>query len=247
MSQIRLFFISILFVVSTFATSAFALKSLPKSLTPSDQNRALEILGFGSASKILNNPYPLGGYMGIEMGLSTEFIPIEDLEGLGSGITERGEFNYYTLTLGKGLYYNIDTYLYFSPAVQGEDFQNFGAQVRWGFYEFGFFPLSLSAVLYGGGANFSNLINISTFGTDLIATVNMENVAIYTGVGSIRAVGTFVGGANGITASQETEQQDLVEVHTLFGINIALAKMFVAMEIDRYTDTVYSGKLGVRF
>jgi hypothetical protein len=230
-----------------FVSSAYAAKNLPKNLTPAEQNRTLEILGFGSASKILNNPYPLGGYSGIELGLSTEYIPVDDLATLGSGTTEHGEFNYYTLTLGKGLYYNVDTYVYFTPSVQGEDFQNFGAQVRWGFYEFKFFPLSLSAVLYGGGANFSNLINISTFGADLIATVNMDNVAIYAGGGSIRAVGKFIGGAAGITASQDTEEQDLVEVHSVFGINIGLAKMFIAMEIDRYTDTVYSGKLGFRF
>jgi hypothetical protein len=244
MFKVRLILISALIF---WGVGAFALKDLPRNLSAADQGRALEILGFGSASKILNNPYPLGGYKGIEVGITTEFIPIEDLSSLGNGATEHGEFNYYTLTLGKGLYYNIDTYLYFTPAVQGEDFQNFGAQVRWGFYEFAFFPLSFSAILYGGGANFSNLINISTFGADLVATVNMDNVAIYAGGGTIRAVGTFIGGPSGITADQETTQQDLLEAHTVFGINISLAKMFVAMEIDRYTDTVYSGKLGVRF
>ncbi len=234
-------------MIFAFATLAEAAMTLPKNLDNADQSRALEILGFGSASKILNNPYPLGGYMGIELGVSTEFIPLDDLQDLGSGTEDKGEFNYYTLTLGKGLFYNIDTYLYFTPSVQGENFQNFGAQLRWGFYEFNFFPLTLSAILYGGGANYSNLINISTFGTDILATVNMDNVAIYAGFGSIRAVGKFIGGANGITDDQETTEQDLVETHTVFGVSIGISKMFIAMEIDRYTDTVYSGKLGVRF
>lgn len=244
-----MFSLRLIFILAMMfsATTSFALKSLPRNLTVADQARALEILGFGSSSKILNNPYPLGGYQGIELGLTTEYIPLEDLSGLGDGTSEHGEFNYYTLTFGKGIYYNIDTYLYFAPSVQADEFQNFGAQVRWGFYEFGFFPLSLSAILYGGAANFSNLVNISTFGADLVATVTMDNVAIYAGGGSIRAVGKFIGGANGITADQVTREQTLSDVHSVFGINISLAKMFVAMEIDRYTDTVYSGKLGLRF
>lgn len=242
--QLRHFLFVLLFF---FAFQSYAIKDLPKNLSPADQSRALEILGFGSASKTLNNPYPMGGYQGVELGVSTEFIPLDDLSALGNGSSDKGEFNYYTLTFGKGLYYNVDAFLYFTPALQSDEFQNFGAQVRWGFYEFKFFPLTLSALLYGGGANFSNLINISTFGTDLLATVNIENVAIYAGVGSIRAVGKFIGNAGGITASGKTEERDLVETHTVFGINIGISKMFVAMEIDRYTDTVYSGKLGVRF
>lgn len=234
-------------ILILFAWNAQALKNLPKNLSVPDQARALEILGFGSASKILNNPYPMGGYQGVEVGLSTEFIPLDDLAVLGNGSSDRGEFNYYTLTFGKGLYYNVDAFVYFSPALQSDQFKNFGAQVRWGFYEFQFFPLTLSALVHGGGANFSNLINISTFGTDLLATVNIENVAIYTGFGSVRAVGKFIGGADGITADQQTLETDLVETHTVFGINVNIAKMFVAVEVDRYTDTVYGGKIGFRF
>ncbi|WP_157684611.1 hypothetical protein [Bdellovibrio bacteriovorus] len=244
MFSVRTIFI---FIALFLPMASEALDSLPRNLSQTDQGRALEILGFGSSSKILNNPYPLGGYKGLEIGLTTEFIPLEDLSVLGDGTKDKGEFNYYTLTLGKGIYYNFDTYVYFTPAVQGRDFQNFGAQVRWGFYEFSFFPLSLSTIVYGGAANFSNLVNISTFGGDLVATVTMDNVAIYAGGGTIRAVGKFIGGASGITDDQETREQSRNDVHSVFGINVAFAKVFFAMEVDRYTDTVYSGKLGVRF
>ncbi|HWU43177.1 MAG TPA: hypothetical protein VN132_07060, partial [Bdellovibrio sp.] len=175
---------------------------LPKGLSPSDQKRALEILGFGTASKILDNPYPLGGYTGFEVGLTSEFIPVEDLANLGNKTSDSGEFNYYTLTLGKGFYYNVDALLYFTPAIQSQKVQNFGGQLRWGFYEASFFPISFSAIIYAGGANFSNLINVTTTGLDLVATVAIDNVAIYFGEGRVRAQGTFIGGADGITASQ---------------------------------------------
>lgn len=220
---------------------------LPKNLTVSDQKRTLEILGLGTAAKVLGNPYPLGGYTGFEVGLSSEFIPIEDLANLGSKTTDSGEFNYYTLTIGKGLYYNIDTLLYFTPAIQTQKIQSFGGQIRWGFYEANFFPISFSTRVYAGGANFANLVNITTFGADLIATVAIDNVALYFGQGRLSAHGTFIGGNDGITLSKDTEKQNSQENHTLGGLSVSVAKFFVALEIDRYVDSVYSGKMGFRF
>jgi hypothetical protein len=229
------------------SATAFAKTTLPKNLDAADRERALEILGYGSSAKILGDPYPLGGYPGVEIGLSTEFISMEDLAALGSKSDDKGDFNFYTLTIGKGLYYNVDVLLYFSPPVQSESFQNYGAQLRWGFYEFSFFPLTLSTVLSGGGANFSNLINVYNMSLDLIGTVNIDNVALYFGGGRARSDGTFIGGANGITDNGETARLGIVHDHTVFGVNISLAKVFVALEIDRYADTTYAGKLGYRF
>ncbi|KYG62205.1 hypothetical protein [Bdellovibrio bacteriovorus] len=238
----RLIFILTFFTVCS-ATAAY---DLPKNLNSGDRIRALEILGFGSASKILDNPYPLGGYAGIEVGIASEYIPTEDLATLGSETTDTGEINYLTLTFGKGLYYNVDTHVYFTPAL-GDGIQTFGGQVRWGFYEASFFPLTLTAMISGGGANFSNLINVKTLGADVIASVAMDNVAIYFGGGRVRAIGTFIGGTDGITDDQNTVEEDIVENHTVFGINVDIAKFFLALQIDRYADSVYSGKLGYRF
>ncbi len=238
----------LLFVGLCFsAVLAKAASDLPRNLNSADQRRALEILGLGTASKVLDNPYPLGGYTGFEVGLTSEFIPMEDLSNLGSKTNDSGEFNYYTLTLGKGLYYNVDTLLYFTPAIQTQKVQSFGGQVRWGFYEASFFPISFSVRAYAGGANFSNLINVTTVGIDLLATVAIDNVALYFGEGRISAQGTFIGGADGITQSQNTEKQSSDENHVLAGINVNISKFFVALEIDRYVDSVYSGKLGFRF
>lgn len=241
--MVRYFF----FFLLMFSSSLQAATSLPRNLTENESKRALEILGFGSAGKILGNPYPLGGYKGIEIGLSSEFIPAEDLAALGSKTTEKGEINYYTLSFGKGIYYNLDTYLYFTPVLQSEKIQAFGGLLRWGFYEPAFFPLTLTAVLNMGGANFSNLVNVNTFEIDLIATVVLDNVAIYFGGGQSRAIGKFIGGPDGITSNQETVEHDIKEGHTLFGININFNKIFFAFEIDRYADSFYGGKLGYRF
>ncbi|WII73166.1 hypothetical protein QJS83_04675 [Bdellovibrio sp. 22V] len=223
---------------------AWAATDLPRNLSSSDRTRMLQILGMGSAAKTLDNPYPLGGYSGVEVGLSSQFIPAEDLASLGDKTNDKGEYNYYTLNFGKGLYYNIDTMVYFAPFSQSEEVQTFGGQIRWGFYEASFFPLTLTATVYGGGANFQNLLGVSTFGTDLLATVTMDNVAIYVGGGRVRAAGKFYGG---LTDTGETIEQDVVEDHTVFGINVDVAKMFIALQIDRYVDSMYSGKIGFRF
>lgn len=100
------FFFLIGLIVSQSAVAAI---TLPRNLTVPDQKRALEILGFGAAGKLLDNPYPLGGYSGVELGLAAEFVPIDELATLGDTTAEKGELSYYTLTLGKGLYYNIAT------------------------------------------------------------------------------------------------------------------------------------------
>jgi len=240
-------FINLLALLLLVSSSTLAATQLPKQLDLDDQVRALEILGFGSTAKTLDNPYPLGGYSGVEIGISSEYIPIDDLASLGNGKGDDGEYNYYTVSIGKGLYYNIDVMVYATPFVQGEDISSFGAQLRWGFYEAQFFPLSLTALAYVGGANFSNLINVNTQGLDLLATVNVENIAIYFGAGKGRAIGTFVGGADGITADGQGNQVDLLGDHTVFGVNVNIQKMFVAMEIDRYVESTYAGKIGFRF
>lgn len=228
-------------------SAAWSVTTLPKNLNQTERVRALEILGFGSAPKILDNPYPLGGYSGIEVGLSSEYIPLEDLATLGAKTSDNGELNYYTLSFAKGLFHNIDIHVHFTPFIQGENIQSFGGQLRWGFFETNFFPFCLSTVVYAGGANFSNLINISTVGADVIGTVALDNFAIFFGGGRARAIGRFIGGADGITDSQETTDQDVTESHSVFGINVDISKMFVTLEIDRYTDSVYSGKVGFRF
>lgn len=236
------------FLIIFFSTTvSLAQTVLPRQLSAADRVRALEILGFGTAPKVLSNPYPLGGYSGVEVGLSSEFIQSEDLASLGSKAPSSQEFNFYNLSLGKGLFYNVDTHFYFTPFMQSEKIQSFGGQLRWGFYEARFFPLSLSANIYGGGANFSNLINVTTYGADLIGTVNMDDVAIYFGLGTLRAVGNFVGGADGINDVIESKQEEASATHTLFGISIDFSKIFIALEFDRYVDSVYSGKIGVRF
>lgn len=226
---------------------AFAAMSLPRNLNTLDRETTLGILGFGSATKLLSSPYPLGGYDGIEVGLNSEYIPLSDVASLGSKSNSRSDINYFNVVLGKGLFYNIDILMQFIPMPQDESISGFGAQLRWGFYETKFMPAALSVVFHGSSTNFNNLLGSETTGIDLVGSVNMRDVSLFFGAGQARSVGSFVGGTDGITNTGNTETADVASPHTVFGISIKMSNVFLALEVDRYVQSTYAGKLGLRF
>ncbi|MBX2987555.1 MAG: hypothetical protein KF802_06630 [Bdellovibrionaceae bacterium] len=220
---------------------------LPKNLTAGDRQKALEILGFGAQVKLLSSPVPLGGQQGFEVGLSSEYIPVEDIGGLGAKSSAQGEYNYLAINLGKGLAYNVDTFVQFTPIPQSEGSFGYGAQLRWGFFELPRFPAVLSLVIHGGGMNFSNLLSTRTTGADLVMTVAMDDIALYFGGGTARTIGTFAGGARGITAEGDSREEDMTGVHTVFGLAFNMEKLFVAFEVNRVAQSAYGGRIGYRF
>lgn len=224
-----------------------AVVTLPKNLSRSDQKVALEILGFGSQAKLLSSPVPLGGKQGFEFGLSSEYIPVSDIGTLGSKSSTKGEFNFLNLSVGKGLPYNVDTFLQFTPIPQSDGAFGYGGHLRWGFLEFERFPAIMSFLVHGNGMNFSNVLATRTTGLDLVVTVAVDEASLYFGGGTMRSIGTFNGGTGGITASNETEEMDLSGAHAVFGLSFNFEKVFLALEVDRVVQSVYAGRLGYRF
>jgi len=220
---------------------------LPNNLTSSERETTLGILGFGTASKLLSSPYPLGGFQGVEIGISSEFIPVADLASLGSKTAKRSDFNYYSVSLAKGLFYNVDILVQFIPIPQDESVSGYGAQVRWAFYETNFMPGALSLILHGSGTNFGNVLGTETSGADVVASVNMRDVSLFFGAGRARSVGSFAGGTGGVTDSGQTESADVFSMHTVFGITIKMSELFLSLEVDRFIQSSYAGKLGWRF
>lgn len=240
-------FVLLLMSVS-FTPQAQATIQLPKQLSSSDRQEALRILGFGMSTKILSDPYPLGGYYGVEIGIAVESLPTEEIGRLGSRLpTPQADVSYPKFTLGKGLYNDVDVFLQFTPYNRQDELSNFGALVRWGFYQAQSSGFNASVVVHGSSGNVSNLLVTRAFGADLIGGVNVKNVALYGGLGVIQASGRFMGGANGITPSASIEEENVNGFHTVVGVNIHLSNFFLALQLDRYTLPVFSGKLGVRF
>lgn len=224
-----------------------AVNPIPRGLTRTDREMILEVLGFGSAAKVLASPYPLGGYSGVEVSMTTEFIPMSDVAVLASKTNARSDLNYFNLVIGKGLYYNLDLVIQFVPMPQDQSLSGFGGQLRWDFYQAGFMPADLSLVFHGSSTNFYNVLSTETSGVDLLASVNMTDFSLFFGFGQSRSVGSFIGGTDGVTDSGLAENSDVYSPHTLFGINIKMSDFFVALEVDRFVQSTYSGKVGFRF
>lgn len=221
--------------------------SLPTNLTMQDRQTILETLGFGTIAKILGDPYPLGGYAGVEFGMTTEVMPTADIARLGARANQQSETSYSVFTFGKGLYNHIDMFLQFGLIGNSEDITNYGGQLRWSFYEAEYLPVFLTAILSGSSTNFQNLIIMNNQCLDLVSGINVDDVTLYLGVGKMRVQGTFVGGAQGLTDTGEIIKEGLEGTHYLAGLNLKFSRAFLALEIDRMAQSNYSAKIGFRF
>jgi hypothetical protein len=231
------------------ASSANAAILIPSSLSASDRVEALKIIGMGTSSKLLTDPYPLGGYDGIEAGLSIESLPADDLGRLGAGLAApQQDVAYPKFTIGKGVYNNVDVFVQFTPYTRQDELSQYGGLLRWGFYQAQFTPMSASIVVHANNGNVGNVLTTRTYGVDLVGGMNVSNVALFGGVGFLESTGTFAGGASGVTSSGRIESESVSGYHTVYGANVKiLEKGFLAFQIDRYSVPVFSGKLGVRF
>jgi hypothetical protein len=204
-----------------FSNLALATIHLPRGLDSSDRKEATKVLGFGTSAKILSDPYPLGGYSGYEVGTFVQSLAVDDLAELGQTLASaQSDVQYLGLTVGKGIYNNIDIYIQWVPYTSGTELNTYGGLVRWCFYQASFLPLTLSATLHGSMANFSNLVNTQSYGFDIVGGVNVKAVSLFVGFGPI---------------------------YSQLGLNVEYKKLFLMVEMDRYTEPVYSSQLGVRF
>lgn len=239
--------VSIFAVVFFLAPVANAELILPRALKAEDRRPVVEILGGGSQLKLAGDPYPLGGYWGIDIGVSRENIGVAGLKNLGSGTKEQGDVGVWAVTLGKGLYYDVDMFLQFVPFGQQERVSSFGGGGRWLFHEMASYPVYFSLQ---GGANstsFQNLVNLTNQSVDLVASVARRDLTFYVGTGYMRSTGIFMGGAGGVTVSGNTEIESLSSGRVLGGLSYRWDKIYVAGQLDRAFETNYTLKAGYRF
>lgn len=246
MSNWGIFFL----LVFSFSQHVFGETIFPNKLNQRDRQELLSILGFGTAPKIISNPYPLGGYDGWELGFSSEFLSLEEVPKLGSSsgkVVSKGEFNFYNLSITKGIFENIDTTISFMPSLQGEGVSGYGVSFRWMFYEAQNIPLALTTNLYGGGVNIQSLLGTNTLGIDVLCTMAMEDLALYFGAGQAKVTGVFTGGSAGLTDDFVRHTEGLSSGHSLFGLAFQASKALVAFQVDRYNEPVYGARIGWRY
>ena len=227
---------------------AWAKLSIPTNLSDEDRRALVETLGYGIGAKVLGDPFPLGGYSGVELGITNQFISTEDVSKLGDHASTQARTPYLGLSFAKGLYYNFDVFINFVPVGQDEQVSGFGGGLRWGFFQAEYLPISLSVQLASESLDFQNKINVSAQTFDLIASYKFEPVTIYLGGGTISASGEFLGGgADGVTDSGSVENVSTSANHYLSGLVYRFSTFFVAAEVDRAEQTCYGVKIGARF
>lgn len=239
-----------LFILGLFllaSAQAWAALQLPQGLNSGDRKEALKIVGFGTSAKILTDPYSLGGYHGFEFGVSMESIPTEDLGRLGNRLSNvQPDVSVPKFSVGKGLYSNLDFFLHFIPYNQTSELSQYGGLVRWGAYEASSLPLSVSVLAHVNIGNFNNQLTTRTVGLDVIGGINVSEVSLYAGFGSLQSSGTFIGGTSGVTDTRSLEYETVDGLHTLVGANVRMKNFFGAVQLDRYTQSVISAKIGIR-
>ena len=121
---------------------------LPRQLNELDRFTTLKTLGFGTATKLNTDPNPLGGYQGFEFFLSTDLISIENIQLLGNRSGSGNQFVTTNLGFGKGIFFDIDTFIYFSPLQAQSKSSQIGGYVRKVVYANEDKPLQLSLNLH---------------------------------------------------------------------------------------------------
>lgn len=262
------FFLSLLFIC---VSPAFGFE-IPKGLSAEDRKEVIRTVGLNSASKLLTNPYPLGGYSGFELGYSMEFINIRDIRRLGcapgspgcanTDYSDETEWRFSRLTIGKGLYQDIDVFFSFVPPVGPNPVSDYGGLLRWSFFQAQFLPINVSAIVHFNQLNYDDVFVNRNVGAEAVVGVNVDNFALYFGGGIAEARGTFVGpAANGncgedcrvdsgdpeLNGDTRTTSNKVHETHTVIGLSLHYENLFAAAQVDRYRDAVYSLKLGMRF
>ena len=266
----------LLSLIGILAAPAFAY-DIPKGLSQSDRLEIIRTLGLNAATKLLDNPYPLGGYSGFEIGISMEFIDIENIRQVGcapgtagclnTAYSDDTEWRFSRITIGKGVYKDIDIFFQFIPPVGGVRITDYGGALRWSFYQARFLPINVSAVVDFDQLNYEDsFINLNV-GADIIVGVNVENFALYFGGGEVQATGRFIGdsqsnttpanicgpnctaspGDPAIDPSTGTVTDHISASHTVVGLSVHYDDLFAAAQVDRYLDAVYSFKVGMRF
>jgi hypothetical protein len=235
------------------STSSWAIE-FPSDLNSEDRAEVLQTLGINTSSKLLSNPYPLGGYPGWEFGLTLEVINIEELSRLGSKTELQQEMRYPRISFGKGLYRDIDLFMHFTPYGENIDIKEFGGIFKWEFYRLKDLPIGFHLLAHGSNVNIKDTLTSQSIGLDLLVGINANNFSLYLGSGQVQTEGEFIASgplspvpvADPATSPSNTIRQLARSSHSFVGLNFKWDTFFIAAQLDRYQTPTYSVKVGVR-
>lgn len=254
MNKIIFLYASLAFAIFVSPRGAYPF-NLPAQLSNEDIPVMVEVLGYPTSTKFLSNPFPLGGYSGFEIGVTSEFIDTTDLAQLGDGASQKTSIQYNSLSIGKGLYYNIDIFVNFVPFANSTNISDYGGILKWNFYQGKYLPFSFSLLGHINTINIQDSFLNETKGWDFLGGFNLSKAAFYLGGGQQYARSTF---SKNILDTTDPQIQSAMSadgtlvtrnerLHTFAGVQVLIDPIFFVVQINRYDQPVYSAKLGVRF
>ena len=244
MNAVKLFSALFLFCFQVHFLNA---ATLPGNLNQSDRLDTLKILGFGTAAGALSNPSHLGGYSGVEMFFTNQELPYNKIQTLGNQTGSGTSQSIMTLGVGKGLFLDIDSFVYFTPFLWQSKISNSGFLFRRKIFEDKHNPLQVSFQFHGSVASFSNKVGTTTSGIDLVTSYFWDRVAASLVLGQGRSIGMFTGGVSGITDTGDTLTEDLQQRHWGLGLCYRWNQATLSVLYDRYYEGIYSTRVAWRF
>ncbi|MEC9282452.1 MAG: hypothetical protein VX642_07055 [Bdellovibrionota bacterium] len=235
---------SLFILFLSFLSTQSSAKIFSANLSKSDRENITRRAGHSTAMKLLSDPYPLGGYEGLEYGIILESLPTSDFQDYGDGTADGRQLYYPAFNIGKGLYRNFDLFVNFGVYSGDTSVGLYGAMLRWGFYESERIPLVIALNLYVSSSNFNNEVTGDTEGFLVDAGLNFTDAGVYLGVGRVSSKSLYT---SDLTDSTSSEKNNATDLHLRLGGVYHFRPLFVALEVNRYTITHFSLKVGYRY
>ena len=216
----------------------------PTALDATDRQEMAQLLGFSSAMKLVSDPYPLGGYEGLQLGLVGESIPVGEFRNWGDGSGQSSNLSFASFQIAKGIYKNWDGFVNFALQLGGSTVSSYGAMLRWTFFESQRIPLSMAVNLHGSNNNFANLITGDSAGVLLDIGLYFEKFSSYLAVGRMTANYQFDASLNRDPVAAFGSASD---VHLRIGGVYHLRPFFIGLEWNRHLIQHLSLQIGLRY
>lgn len=239
-----LFLISLWISFSPLSQAEFG---LIQNLNKQQRGAVLKILGLGSAGKNVSSPQALGSDHGLEISIANEFINTESISQYLDGDRSKNTLYYPKIYIGKGIYEYTDLFIHFIPYTATLGLSEFGGTLRLHILNTNTSLISVSTVFGVNSANFNNELTLRTTNADLAFGLNWTSYALFSSIGFAEVKGKFIGGTLGTTDSLVDETEQTSHLHFSLGALARYDIYFVSVALDRYSDSVYTVKMGCHF
>lgn len=241
---------TIFFILLSASHIVFALE-FPKNLNFQNQKKVIDSLSLQSQKKQLSDPAPLGGYKGWEALISVEALSLSEINSIDPSLNNSDFLFLPRLQLTKGIYYNIDLSLYFSPLLVNKDIKDFGGQFRWIILKNFKRHYNLSVSFQVNSTNYKDVLFSTNLGFDLIVSRLWEKNSLMFGYGFIRNTSRIVGLSSGVNITSSGQEVAKTEnnMHVFVaGTHWWTDTLYGSLHFNFYESAVVSSlALGVRY